>query len=201
MANMNVSISGPIYAFDRNLNAANKFPPHLHQTWILMSFNSNQMHLAVLDTNNVTVQRTVRLDQGGLFNATFRNPINAEFGPDGALYVMNYSGNYGVATNPGLMRINYVGSCTVTPIHAGRGTPPGDPDVSLTSAALVITRNGAHRFELYDLSGTRLFTREGSGSARYAFSDLRARHGLKKGLYVARVKTARGTSVRNISLL
>ena len=201
MANMNVSISGPIYAFDRNLNTTNKFPPHLHQTWILMSFNSSQMHLAVLDTNNVTVQRTQRLDAGALFGTSFRNPINAEYGPDGALYVMNYSGNYGTFTNPGLMRINYVGSCTVTPIHAGRGTPPGDPDLSLTPAALVIAGRGEHSLSLHDLSGRLLLILEGKGSARYAFADLRARHGLKKGLYVARVKTARGTFVRNISLM
>ena len=196
---MNVAISGPIYAFDRNNTAFGKFPPHLNNTWMLMGFSANQMYVTKVDSTAVTVSGTVNASTG-IFNGVFtlRNPIQAKYGPDGALYILNYSGFYST-TNPGLMRVEYVGNCTVTPIAKGRSTSVGYAIV-MGLDGLKVNEPGKHEIGLYDLGGHKLFSQQGRMGAEYSFAAMRKDSRLDKGVYVVRVKTERGLYIRNLSL-
>src|SRR5690606_35170504 len=93
----NVAIGGDVYLYDRNLKSAVKFPPHFHHVWLMMQSIHNQVQVygSVIDSNTVTVKTTpARLDNGLLAlntaPANVRRPVQASYGPDGALYFLNY---------------------------------------------------------------------------------------------------------------
>jgi len=198
---MNVAISGPIYAYDRNNLSPTKFPPHLNNTLILTSYQANQVHITRIDSNAVTLSGTQRADNS-IFNGIFvvRNPISARYGPDGALYILNYSGGtYGAPVNPSVMRVNYIGACTVTPITEGRRSPTGFA-IIMGLDGVKVNEPGNHEIGLYDLAGHKLFSQQGGMGAEYSFAGMRKDSRMDKGLYVIRIKTERGLYVRNISL-
>ena len=198
---MNVAISGPIYAYDRNNLSPTKFPPHLNNTLILTSYQANQVHITRIDSNAVTLSGTQRADNS-IFNGIFvvRNPISARYGPDGALYILNYSGGtYGAPVNPSVMRVNYIGACTVTPITEGRRSPTGFA-IIMGLDGVKVNEPGNHEIGLYDLAGHKLFSQQGGIGAEYSFAGMRKDSRMDKGLYVVRIKTERGLYVRNISL-
>ena len=63
--------------------------------------------------------------------SSFDNPMDMEFGPDGALYILEYGDGY-FAENPEaqLARIDFVRG-NRTPIVEGRGRGPAGPNVPL----------------------------------------------------------------------
>ena len=197
---VNVAISGPIYAFDRSLASPTKFPPQMDNTWITMSFQSNQMHVHTLDTVAVAPKVTTRVDNG-LFGAwKLRSPVQAKYGPDGALYILNYDGFY-TAVNPEVFRVDYVGGCHVAVTALREQAGQGNLNVSLDFQTLSIREPGTHEVSLYDLTGNLKLRRTGTGSADYRMGDLAGSLGLDQGVYTVRVKTSRGAFVRNLSLL
>ncbi len=198
---VNVSITGPIYVFDPSLDSKTKFPPHLHQTWFQMGFTSGMQYLSTLDTVNVSVLKTERVDQT-LFSAwKLRGPLQAKYGPDGSLYVLNYDGFYSTI-NPGIFRMDYVGDCHV-PISKVRQqkTLNRKPDFSLSGDLLSIHGHGKHTVSLFSLSGTRLGYREGQAAKEYSLSDLVGRVHLEPGVYMLEVQTLNGRFIQRISSL
>jgi cytochrome c len=194
-----VAMTGPIYAFDRGLASATKFPPHLNETWINMSWQTGQMHISTLDTNKAEVLKTQRVDDG-LFGAwKFRNPLQAKYGPEGSLYVLNYDGFYTVL-NPGVFRIDYVGSCRPAVSTRKENLRTANPGITLRDRTLSIRESGAHEFSLYDLGGKLRARRAGSGEADYPLWEPGNPLKLEKGVYTLRVHTAKGSLVRNLSL-
>ena len=148
---------------------------------------------------NVTVSGTQRADNG-IFNGLFtlRNPISAKYGPDGSLYILNYSGFYST-TNPGLMKVDYIGSCTLTPVVKEHG-PSKLFSITVGLNGLTVNEPGKHEIGLFDLSGHKIFSQQGGMGAEYSFAGLRKNSRLEKGVYVLRVKTERGIFVRDLSL-
>ncbi len=197
---VNVAISGPIYVFDKSLDSPIKFPPHLHLSWFTMSFQSNQAHIHTLDTVAVKVAKTQRVDNGILSALKQRSAVEAKYGPDGALYVLNYDGFY-TTINPGITRIDYVGNCHVAVAARPVVAHAAAPDARVTASALEVPGAGPHILSLYDAGGRLRFRYASAGAANYAFADLRARHGLPRGLYHARVETPQGAVERMLPLL
>ncbi len=198
---VNVSISGPIYVFDPSLDSKTKFPPHLHQSWFQMGFTSGMQYFSTLDTVNVSVLKTERVDQN-LFSAwKLRGPLQAKYGPDGSLYVLNYDGFYSTI-NPGIFRMDYVGNCHV-PITKTR--PPGPqnrkPDFSLNGDLLSVHWPGKHAVSLFSLSGRRLGYREGQAAREYSLSELVGQKHLDPGVYMLEVRTLNGRFIQRISRL
>lgn len=199
-----VAIGGPIYAFDPGLDSRTKFPPHLHNTWITMDYNgtaNNPLWIHTLDTNTLKVTRSTAEHTGtGLFSGIgLRRPIQAKYGPDGALYILNYDGRYDTV-NPSVFRIDYIGTCRI-PV-AARPPVPVEPDLALvlSMASLTIREPGRHELALYDLSGNRKGQLEGTGPAKYSLEGLRMRFGLERGVSVARIRTLRGMVQRKLSV-
>jgi hypothetical protein len=187
--------------YDRANPSRAKFPPHLHNTWIGFDFKQSRMHLFGLDTVTLGVTSKLRLDDGLMKGIPLRNPVGGHYGPDGALYILNYDGSYS-AFNPGIARVEYTGTCRQEPGAVRRSQDGWSRfNISLSPMALEVRESGAHVFELYGARGARLSRMTGKQGARYEFAALRRERGLVPGVYLARVETAAGIFLRKVSLL
>jgi glucose/arabinose dehydrogenase len=206
----NVAIGGPFYVYERNLKSSVKFPPHLHNSWILMTAynqpNSGSLWITMLDSLTPTV-RTAPQQQAttGTIRFSIRNPVHAKYGPDGALYVLFYgsTSSYASGNNPGAIRIDYTGNCHLPPVSVRPDyrTNPADLAVQLRRDGIFIRENGTHTLLLHNLAGTLMASRTGSGTAHYSYEALRDGARIEPGIYVVTVRTDRGSFVRQVSLL
>ena len=194
-----VAIGGPIYLYNPANPSRSKFPPHLHNSWIGFDWKQSQMHVFGLDTNTLTVTTKTRLDNGLFKGIGLRGPLGAHYGPDGALYLLNYDGSYSTF-NPGITRVEYTGTCLPSG-DAIRADAAQRFNIVLTPTALEVRESGPHAFALFDHAGRRLLDLRGVQGARYDFVALRSRAGLKPGLYLTRVETAAGVYIRRVSFL
>ncbi len=200
----NVAIGGPIYSFDPSLDYDFKFPPHFDNKWFLGSFQSSHYYAVGVDSagDNLKAAGTpTRLDQTGLFkNVSFRNYLGSKFGKDGALYILNYDGGTYSTTpvNPGVTRVIYKGSCKV-PVSARAVAAPYQ-SIWIDPTGITIKEAGPHSVSVYDVSGHQVWQDQGMGPANYRFGDIRARAGMRSGVYLAKVNTPAGEISRRVSL-
>jgi glucose/arabinose dehydrogenase len=204
---VNVVMGGPFYFFDRSLVSSTKFPPHFHNTWLTSSFNGG-LWLHELDTAAMVIKQTHNLIPGIFTAVRLRNYVQSKYGPDGSLYILNYSGNqYGAASNPGIMRVDYSGSCIPVSIE-----PPITPNdqrnnfrssegITFTSGQFIIASAGLHRFEITTLSGEIIYSRDGRNGKAYALTALRRELLLPEGTFIVRIRHARGIYARIVSVL
>jgi glucose/arabinose dehydrogenase len=208
----NVSMGGDVYLYDRNLKSGVKFPPHYHHSWLLMqSFNASTYSLYGVRIDSATAKPTgplQRLDNGVLALTTapanIRRPIQASYGPDGALYFLNYTGgDYATTANSGVLRVTYNGSCVLPPVSVRQDhrANPADLDVRPHQHGILVREGGDHVITLSDASGRLLARRTGTGHTEYRYADLWDGARAEAGVYVVTVKAARGIFVRQISRL
>lgn len=99
-------MGGPAYDFDPELDSDNKWPEYYDGVPLLYEWSRQWIKQVHLD------------DEGGVLDITetvpdidLANPMDMEFGPDGALYVLEYgSGWFGGAEDSAISRIDYSGS-------------------------------------------------------------------------------------------
>jgi hypothetical protein len=116
------AISCPIYRYDGDLQSAVKFPPHFDRIWFLSDFNpyntdvnhkqywfGSRIRGVVIDDQNLKISK----DEEAFATSKFRlyRPLEMEFGPDGALYIINYSGWFNSNSNTSIAKITYKGDC------------------------------------------------------------------------------------------
>ncbi|MCD6024368.1 MAG: carbohydrate-binding protein [Fibrobacteria bacterium] len=201
----NVAIGGDVYLYDRNLKSAVKFPPHLHHQWLMMQSvnNSVSVYGVFVDSAAVTTTGTpVRLDNGVLAVTTapanVRRPVQASYGPDGALYFLNYGGgDYAATGNSGVLRVTYNGTCKLAPSSVSDVRPLSDLRMTFNAGRLQILEAGRHEVTLLTAGGREVFRAAGDAGAAYDLGELRAARG---GVYLLRVKTAKGVYARNLPL-
>ncbi len=197
---VNISMGGPIYLYDRNLKSKVKFPPHFHYSWIGFGWGQSQMHLMTLDSNSAAVKGTQRLDNALFNDFPLRNPVQGIYGADGALYILNYDGNYDTAINPGVMRFTYTGQCRLEPVSIASKAPlTSNPRVDFTGNRLRIGETGKHVISLFDMAGKQIFQIQGQGAADYSLSNLAHRSLPHAGLHILRVETTSGVIQRIVS--
>ena len=116
------AMTGPIYRYDPQLQSAVKFPPHFDRIWFITEFNDSYIHAHRLDSAGKSITQKYKLTEpGNLFagiKSSLAKPLDFQFGPDGALYVLNYGLNawYNATPTTGLVKIEYIGpSCPVIP--------------------------------------------------------------------------------------
>jgi glucose/arabinose dehydrogenase len=209
----NVAIGGPFYVYNRNLKSGVKFPPHLDNSWVLMttygpnSPTSGSLWITQLDSLTPTIRSAPQQQATtGPIRFSIRNPIHALYGRDGALYVLQYGSMsaYASGNNPGVVKIDYVGSCHLPPVAVNPGARHDDNrsiGVLIRGNAIVVRALGTHVLTLHDPAGRTLLRREGLSGAEYSLSGLRAEQNLLPGVYTVRVQTDRGSFIRNLSLL
>jgi cytochrome c len=201
----NVAIGGDVYLYDRNLKSAVKFPPHLHHQWLMMQSvnNSVSVYGVVVDSVAATPTGTpVRLDNGVLAlntsPANVRRPVQASYGPDGALYFLNYGGgDYSATGNSGVLRVTYNGTCKLAPVSVSAARPLSDLNMTFNAGRLQILEAGRHEVTLLTAGGREVFHASGDAGAAYDLGEVRAARG---GVYLLRVKTAQGVYARNLPL-
>ena len=199
-----VGVAGAVYGFDPSLDSPVKFPPHFNNTFIGFDFiptANNPMWLFVVDTTNFSVPQNKRIKvNDGLFaGIVYRRPLQAVYGPDGALYINSYDGFYSTG-NPGVTRIDYIGPCKIA-VTTKVAEVEQEFSIIFTPSRLSVWEAGRHEFGLFSMDGTRLVSKSGVRGAEYSLTELRANHNLGKGVHVVKVKTGKGLFVRNVSFL
>lgn len=188
------AVTGPVYYYDPGLASTVKFPPHFHGAWFVGDFNNNWIDAVALNAAGDTVKARKKLFNGGMGStpALMRVPfipasnglLEMDMGPDGALYVLNYSGYRSTSATSGILRIAYTGSCrpAVLPVAFGRDLRASA--VRLSGGRVRISSGGPHRAEIRDLSGRLVWSRQGRGPAVY---DLHETSGFGLGLLTVTV--------------
>lgn len=95
--------AGPVYYFDPGNPSSTRFPEHFDRTLFFFEWSRHwiiAVHMDV-DSNIVKLERF-------LPQQNFVRPIDMEFGPDGALYLIEYGETWGVNADARLVRIDYV---------------------------------------------------------------------------------------------
>ena len=143
------AITGPVYYFNAALNSPIKFPPHLNGAWLIGDFNYSWIDAVELDAPGSKVLSRMRLldaNAGGLLN----KPTDFTMGPDGAMYIMNYSGYRTWNEKTGLLRVEYHGGCNPVSL-APQAKPSRHADMA--QHRLQLNEPGLHRIVISDASG------------------------------------------------
>ena len=114
-------MSGPVYEYDEDLDSDTKFPEYYDDTWFIYEYGGNWYKTVSVMDEAAPSDQFEPAAPGDLHSinsflpgTTFVSPFDAEFGPDGSLYVMDFGGGSGVGRGShndgsGIYRIDYVG--------------------------------------------------------------------------------------------
>ena len=98
-------MAGPVYRYDPNVASDRKWPAYWDGKAIFAEWNQNKLYSFQLDEDG---SRLVDINQI-LSTFTMLKPMDMKFGPDGALYLIEWgSGFGGDNTDSGIYRIDYV---------------------------------------------------------------------------------------------
>ncbi|MFJ3929027.1 ThuA domain-containing protein [Streptomyces sp. NPDC090029] len=95
----------PVYRYDPDNSSEIKFPPYFHDTPFFGEWSRNALFEFRLDGSG-----HLHKVNGFLSDSDFRSPMDMRFGPDGAMYLLEWGTGFG-RNNPdsGLYRIEYSG--------------------------------------------------------------------------------------------
>jgi glucose/arabinose dehydrogenase len=79
---------GPVYNYDPGLESDAKFPPYFHRKAIFGEWARQQIWVITVDKEGTLTKIEPFMDR----NHGVGSPIDIEFGPDGSLYVLEYTG-------------------------------------------------------------------------------------------------------------
>ena len=95
--------AGPVYHYSSTSTSSIKFPAVFDRTLMIYEWSRHWIKGVHLDSDShITKIEPLMPDQ------KFVRPIDMEFGPDGALYVLEYGETWGVNPDSRLIRIEYV---------------------------------------------------------------------------------------------
>jgi cytochrome c len=127
-------MAGPVYRYDPNLSSSRKWPVDFDGRAVFAEWNTSQMFTFQLDSAGTAVTSIDRLFPSMSFN----RPMDFDFGPDGALYVIEWGTGYGGGNaDAGIDRIDYLGNNQANPIAkagADRTSGPAPLTVNFSSA-------------------------------------------------------------------
>jgi len=95
--------AGPAYDFDPANPSTTKFPPHFSRCLFVYEWSRHWI-LAV----HLTEQSEIASIEPFMPDHKFTRPVDMQFGPDGALYLLEYGETWGVNDDAKLVRIDYV---------------------------------------------------------------------------------------------
>ncbi|WP_405141246.1 ThuA domain-containing protein [Sphaerisporangium sp. NBC_01403] len=98
-------MAGPVYRYDANLASSTKWPAYWDGKALFGEWNTNKMFSFQL---NEDTTKLVKINQI-LKSMSFKRPMDIKFGPDGAMYLLEWgSGFGGDNADSGVYRIDYV---------------------------------------------------------------------------------------------
>ncbi|MFG1992600.1 ThuA domain-containing protein [Actinoplanes sp. NPDC048988] len=121
-------MAGPVYRYDAALNSDRKWPAYYDGKAMFGEWNQSKMY-----TMQVTEDGKSLVDINQLLTGmSFIRPMDFEFGPDGALYLIEWGSGFGGSNDDsGVYRIDYVAGDRA-PIANASATPTSGP-VPLTA--------------------------------------------------------------------
>jgi cytochrome c len=106
-------MAGPVYRYDPNLNSARKWPVDFDGRAVFAEWNTSTMYTFQLDSNGTNVTSIDPL----LPSVKFNRPMDFKFGPDGALYVIEWGTGYGGGNSDAAIdRVDYLGTNQANPV-------------------------------------------------------------------------------------
>ncbi|NMO57672.1 PKD domain-containing protein [Actinoplanes sp. TBRC 11911] len=160
-------MGGPSYKYDKNLKSQFKWPAQFDGKPLFAEWTRDYVKAFTLDRRN----QVTRIDDV-LPEIVFDNPMDLEFGPDGALYVLEYGDGF-FAENPDaqLARIDYVrGNRTPIPHAAATPTSGQAPlTVAFSSAGTTDPDGDALKYEWDFNADGRVDSRQPNAS--YTFTQ------------------------------
>jgi glucose/arabinose dehydrogenase/PKD repeat protein len=120
-------MGGPVYRYDANLNSSIKFPQSLNGRYFAGEYGRRWIKA-------IEVTSSGGVGDIGAFPWTGTQVMDMNFGPDGALYVLDYGTGSG---NQALWRVEYIGGQNRNPIavaSANRTSGPAPLSVTFSSA-------------------------------------------------------------------
>jgi glucose/arabinose dehydrogenase/PKD repeat protein len=106
-------MGGPVYRYDANLNSNVKFPQSLSGRFFAGEYGRQWIKA-------IEVTSSGGVGDIGAFPWTGTQVMDMAFGPDGALYVLDYGTG---SNNAALWRVEYIGGTNRNPIAKAAGTP------------------------------------------------------------------------------
>jgi len=150
-------MGGPVYRYDKSLVSSVKFPPQYDGRMYVWDWN-RQVH------------RMVTFDSSGALSNHYDFPINtlrsiisSQYGPDGALYLLQYSYQGYSDNTPGLYRVEYKGAVdnACAPATAIRSQQISKSESTITLIAgqsFVMLPASSRGMSLYGLDGKKVWS-------------------------------------------
>jgi len=131
-------MAGPVYRFDPENTSKTKFPEEFDGRWFVSEYSRNYYKVLTLDEPKNKVKHIDPF----LEDQKFVSPFEAEFGPDGSLYIIDFGSGRGAGrgssnTNAGIYRIDYTenGRRPVAQISADVESGPAPLEVNFSGEA------------------------------------------------------------------
>ncbi|MEU7825601.1 ThuA domain-containing protein [Catellatospora sp. NPDC049133] len=118
-------MGGPVYRYNAASTSDRKWPPYFDGKAIFGEWNQNKLY-----TMQVTANGKSLVDINQLFGSmSFLRPMDLEFGPDGAMYLIEWGTGFGGNNaDSGIYRIDYIaGDQNPIAVAAGNPTSGGVP--------------------------------------------------------------------------
>ncbi|GAB3316234.1 hypothetical protein GCM10027299_06170 [Larkinella ripae] len=113
-------VAGPIYYFDPKNPSPIKFPAYFDRRLFLGEWMRNWMKTVALDG-----QKNLKALESFMPSTAFRKPIAMKFGPDGALYLIEFGSLWGGNKDSRLTRIEYIAGNRPPIAHLDASTDAG----------------------------------------------------------------------------
>jgi glucose/arabinose dehydrogenase/type 1 glutamine amidotransferase len=108
-------MGGPVYHYDPWLNSARKFPAYYDDTPFFYEWGRKYLKEIKLHSGEI-------LDINSFLPAVeFKRPMDVTFGPDGAMYILEWGSGFFGNTDSGLYRIDYLNNPPFVPPGGGNG--------------------------------------------------------------------------------
>ncbi|WP_081686370.1 ThuA domain-containing protein [Candidatus Solirubrobacter pratensis] len=172
-------MGGPRYHFDPSLSSDRKFPQYYDNKWFIGEWNNGWIKTADLDASGaMTKVSPFALGTG------YKRPMDIDFGPDGALYVIEWgSGFGGDNADSGVYRIDYV-SGNKSPVAKATGdtttglapltvhfSSAGSSDPEGTALTYSWDFNGDGTQDSAEAAPTYTYTQNGAYTAKLTVKD------------------------------
>ncbi len=194
------AVTGSFYHYDPASPSPIKFPPHFDGVWSITDWvqNDNIAKPSGGGFKGVKIFK-VKPTGDGLLDSLkwFRNfgitgPLDMQFAPDGAIYVLNYGPAYfGTTAETKLARIEYTGACHPTGADYVRQPSQREPSRA-NGSRLTVNREGAYTLTIRDMRGRVLASRTGSGPRTYSMRELLPAYA-RSGLLMVALSGEQGT--------
>ncbi|WP_329172009.1 PQQ-dependent sugar dehydrogenase [Streptomyces sp. NBC_01477] len=126
-------MAGPVYRYDANLASDRKWPAAMDGQAIFSEWNTSKVYTFHVkpDSSGIDDMQTF------LPSVSFKKPMDMKFGPDGALYMVEWGTGYGGNNaDAGIYRIDYLngGALPVAAASANRTSGPAPLAVNFSSS-------------------------------------------------------------------